>query len=115
MITRAVLGMFLAATPAYAQGDGFVYDDHGRRDPFGPLVTSGGEVVISDADLTAADMNLQGLVADSQGNNLAIINGKIIKAGDHVGLYKVDTVTVDHVELLKEQERVILKLKKGGS
>ena len=115
-MTGIVLGMlFLAVAAAYAQGDDFVYDDHGRRDPFGPLVTSVGEVVVSDTDLTAADMNVQGLVVDPQGNNLAIINGKIVKAGDHVGPYKVDAVAVDHVELLKEQEHITLRLKKGGT
>ena len=116
MIARTVLGIFLAtALPAYAQDGAFVYDDHGKRDPFGPLVTNSGAVVVSDTDLTVADINLEGLVSDPQGNNVAIINGKIVKAGDYVGPYKVETVAVDYVGLLKEQQRITLRLKKGGT
>ncbi|MBI4309972.1 MAG: hypothetical protein HY591_06540 [Candidatus Omnitrophica bacterium] len=116
MTARIAFGIFLMmAIPAQAQEDVFVYDDHGKRDPFGPLVTNSGAVVVADSDLTVTDLSLEGLVADAQGNNLAVINGKIVKAGDQIGPYRVDTIAVDHVELLKEQERITLKLKKGGT
>ncbi len=92
----------------------FVYDDHGKRDPFAPLVNPNGAVVVYDTDLSLADLNLEGIVADTGGNNIAIINGKIVKVSDKVGPYVVVSIAVDHVKLSKEEEYFTLKLKKGG-
>ncbi len=99
--------------PALAQ-DGFVYDDHGKRDPFVPLVSSTGMVVTYDENLSLNDLTLEGIVADPSGNNLAIVNGKIVKAHDQVGPYEVEAIANDHVEFLKGAEQFVLKLKKGG-
>jgi len=91
-----------------------VYDDHGKRDPFVPLVSSSGMVVTYDEDLSVNDLVLEGIVADASGNNAAIVNGKVVKAHDQIGPYVVDAIAVDHVEFLKGTERFILKLKRGG-
>lgn len=109
-----ILVLLLSFTSsAYAQ-DGFVYDDHGKRDPFVPLVSATGMVVTYDEDLTVNDLVLEGIVADASGNNAAIVNGKVVKVHDQIGPYTVDVIAVDHVEFLKGTERFILKLKKGG-
>jgi hypothetical protein len=90
-----------------------VYDDHGKRDPFVPLVSSTGMVVTYDEDLSVNDLVLEGIVSDASGNNAAIVNGKVVKAQDHIGPYLVDVVAADHVEFLKGTQRSILKLKKS--
>ena len=105
--------IFLSANLLYAQ-DNFVYDDHGKRDPFVPLVSSAGMVVTYDEDLTVNDLVLEGIMADASGNNLAIVNGKVVKLHDQIGPYVVDSIAVDHVEFLKGTERFSLKLKKAG-
>jgi len=97
----------------YAQG-AFVYDDHGKRDPFVPLVSSAGMVVTYDEDLAVNDLVLEGIVTGASGDNVAIVNGKVVKPHDQVGPYIVDTIAVDHVEFLKGLEKFVLKLKKGG-
>jgi hypothetical protein len=99
--------------PVYAQ-EAFVYDDHGKRDPFVPLVSSAGMVVTYDEDLSVNDLVLEGIVADATGNNAAIVNGKVVKVHDEIGPYVVDVIAIDHVEFLKGTQRFILKLKKGG-
>lgn len=104
--------LLIFVNSVYAQGD-FVYNDHGKRDPFVPLVTSAGMVVTYDEDLSVNDLNLEGIVADASGNNAAIVNGKVVKAHDQIGPYIVDSIAVDHVEFLKGSERFMLKLKKG--
>src|SRR5271167_3695056 len=98
----------------YAQ-DPFVYDEHGKRDPFVPLVSSAGMVVTYDEDLSVNDLVLEGIVADASGNNAAIVNGKVVKVHDQVGPYIVDTIAMDHVEFLKGTEKFVLKLKKAES
>ena len=95
----------------YAQ-ESFVYDDHGKRDPFLPLVSSAGIVVTYDEDMSVNDLILEGVLADASGNNAAIINGKIVKTHDQIGPYEVDLIAADHVEFLKGTERCILRLKK---
>ncbi len=105
-----VLLLFFANS-VYAQGV-FVYDDHGKRDPFMPLVSSDGLVVSYDEDLSVNDLVLEGIVADASGNNAAIVNGKIVKINDRIGPYVVDSIAVDHVEFLKAGERFVLKIKK---
>ncbi len=99
---------------APADSGAFVYDDHGRRDPFVPQVSAAGAVITYEADLTAGDMVLEGIVADAQGNNVAVINGKIVKQGDMIGLFAVAAVRLDNVELVKDGEQFTVKLKKGG-
>ena len=100
---------------AWAEQENFVYDDHGKRDPFKPLVSSAGTVLAYDADMTAADMHLEGVLSDAQGNNLAIINGKVVKIADPIGPWRVEAVGADHVDLAKDGQKVVLKLKKGGT
>ena len=97
-----------------ADAPAFVYNDHDKRDPFLPQVSAAGAVLTYETDLTANDMVLEGIVADAQGNNVAVINGKVIKKGDAIGLYTVAAVGVQDVELTKGEEHFTVKLKKGN-
>ena len=110
MLTFVLL--LFSANLVYAK-ESFVYDDHGKRDPFVPLVSSAGIVVTYDEDMAVNDLVLEGIVADTTGNDsVAIVNGRVVKAHDQIGPYIVDRVAVDHVEFLKGNERFILRLKK---
>src|SRR5580698_7603988 len=98
-----VLILFFANS-VYAQ-ESFVYDDHGKRDPFVPLVSSSGLVITYDEDLSVSDLALEGMVADPSVENVAIIDGKILKVNDHIGPYVIDAIALDHVEFLKGTEK----------
>jgi hypothetical protein len=106
--------ILLSANWVYAQ-EAFVYDDHGKRDPFVPLVSIAGMVVTYDEDLSVNDLVLEGIVSDASGNNAAIVNGKAVKIHDQIGPYVVDVIAADHVEFLKGAERFILKIKRSVS
>lgn len=96
-----------------AQGEKpFVYDDHGRRDPFWSLVTSGGAVVNYGSDIMISDMILEGIIAGVDGKNIAIINGAVVGEEDKIGLFTIKAIEQDKVVLVKEGEDFILKLKK---
>ncbi|MDE2027118.1 MAG: hypothetical protein KGK03_00785 [Candidatus Omnitrophica bacterium] len=111
---RLILGLILlSVNSVYAYAD-FVYDDHGKRDPFVPLVSSAGMIVTYDEDLAVNDLVLEGIVTDPSGDNMAIVNGKIVKANDTIGPYHVEKIAFDHVEFLKGTEKFILKIKNGG-
>src|ERR1700733_1043077 len=105
--------VLISTNTVYAQ-PAFVYDDHGKRDPFVPLVSSAGMVVTYDEDLAVNDLVLEGIVTDPSGDNAAIVNGKVVKAHDKVGPYTVNAITIDQVEFMKGNDRFVLKLKRGG-
>ena len=104
-----VLILFFANS-VYAQ-EAFVYDDHGKRDPFVPLVSSAGMVVTYDEDLSVNDLVLEGIVADASGNNAAIVNGKVVKVHDQIGPYVVDVIA-GSCGIFKRDRRFIIKIEK---
>ena len=107
---------FFTLTIAYAQENKpFIYQDNGKKDPLGPLVSSNGVLISYDTEITSADITLEGVVTDAQGNNLAILNGKIVKRGDKVLSYEVGDISVNDVDLIKGQEHLRIKIKKGAS
>jgi hypothetical protein len=93
----------------------FVYNEHDKRDPFNPLVSSSGAIISYDNEFTAAEVSLEGIVLDAKGNNLAIINGKVVKVTDRIGSYTVESIANDHVNLVNGEEHVTVKLKKGAT
>lgn len=116
MIGKIVLAVFLIATlPVYAQDKAYVYDDHGKNDPFRPILSETGEVIKYDTQITIDDMKLEGILGDPKGNNVAIINGKIVKPSDKAGPFTVEAVGLEQVDLSKDGEHFMLKLKKGGT
>ncbi len=108
----SLLSLLLFANSVYAQ-ETFVYNDHSKRDPFAPLVSSTGIVITYDESLSVNDLVVEGVVSDASGNNLAIVNGKIVKSQDQIGPYTVGTIFDDHVEFLKGSQKFVLKVKKG--
>lgn len=119
-LTLAAFGfvcMFLAVgVNIYAEEPAvpFNYQEHGKRDPFMPLVTPTGAMVTYETDLSVGDLVLQGIVADASGRNAAIINGKIVTGGDTIGSYTVQSVGLDEVIVTQGDQQSVLKLKKGG-
>lgn len=89
----------------------FVYDDHGKRDPLWPLVTAAGAVMNYETDFLITDLSLEGVVVDSGEGDLAIINGRIVKASDSIGQFIVLQIEPDKVILLKDQQKFELRLK----
>ena len=111
---RSRILVFILMTGAVASADTapFVYNDHGKPDPFWPLVNSSGALMHYDDDLSSADLLLEGIVTGQEGKNFAIVNGKVVKANDKIGSYIIEKIENDKVILIKGEERVILNLKK---
>lgn len=95
-----------------AQGTTFTYNDHGRRDPFWPLISPSGAILIYDANVTFSDMILEGIIYDPQGEKLAIINTKVVKAEDNVGGFFVVKIEPNYVVLSKDGQEFTLRSKK---
>src|SRR3989338_7069031 len=101
-----ILGFLGMVVVSYAQDKGapFIYDDHAKRDPFWPLVNSSGVIMNYYKDLFTTDMNLEGIIVDNSGNNVAIINGVIVTIGQPISQYVVSEIHSDHVTLKKGEE-----------
>ena len=90
----------------------FTYQDHGKRDPFWPLVSSTGNVNNYDTDLSVTDMVLEGIMFSANGEAAAIANGKVVKKGEHIGELTVESIGKNLVVFFKGEEKFELKLKK---
>ena len=112
MLFSFAVGFIWAGGFSGAQDSGFVYNDNGRRDPFWPLISPSGAVLVYGESVEFSDMTLEGIVYDPNGERLAIVNSKIVKASDYVGGFLVVSVQEDSVTFQKDGKEFILKLKK---
>ena len=118
-----IIGIFLprpvmaagAPQPVAVTEEVFLYNDGNKRDPFVPLVTAGGAIVMTENSYTVSEMILEGIItsggSDGQGG-LAIINGTVVEQGKPFGLYTVEKIEVDKVTLQKDGQISVLRLKK---
>ena len=107
-----ILLFFSSTLWAEEKASDFVYDDHGKRDPFWNLVTPAGVVMNYDSDVQISDLTLAGIISGKDGENLAIINNTIVKPQDKIGSFVVDKIERDKVFLINGQQSVVLKIKK---
>ena len=87
---------------SYAEEGTFIYDSHGMRDPFVPLlgIATKKRTIESLEDIASIeDVNLQGLAYDSAGKRTAIINGEMIREGETVGHLTIKKILEDEVIL----------------
>lgn len=99
-IVRTILFLLLFSTVAYAES-AYVYDSHGKRDPFVPLVGVKAAAVSSLEDIMSIeDVNLQGVAAGARGKMFVIINGEMLKEGETVGRLTVKKISKSGVKLV---------------
>jgi hypothetical protein len=116
MLTASGVGAAETAVVAPAMtAESFVYDGHDQRDPFTPLVTAGGAIVMIETSYTVAEMVLEGVItsggSDGPGG-IAIINGTVVEQGKMFGAYTVDKVEAGQVTLQKDGQVSVLRIKK---
>ena len=108
-----LLNLFLVVlTSRLGAQDNFIYEDHGKRDPFLQLINMAGAVSNYETDFVIADLVLEGIVQGSGTQNFAIINGKIVKPQDVIGQFTVMKVEPKSVTLTKNNQTFELYLKK---
>lgn len=93
--------------------EGFVYEDHGKRDPLWPLVSPTGNVLdYEKKEFQFTDLKLEGIIFGPDGRNLGIINGRIIKEKDQIGPFIVISIGKDSVVLGRDQQEFQVRLEK---
>jgi len=86
--------------------DDFVYDSHGRKDPFSlPILNTG-----NTADMEAiAGVKLEGIIWDAD-NPIAVINGKVVVVGNEISGAKVLEINENEVIFDANGQNVKIKL-----
>lgn len=103
-----------AAVPVVDEEQLWTYDAKGRCDPFVPLVREG-HVVPCETGTQAEDgksstPKLGGILWDSGGHSIALINGGEAQVGDAVNGYEITDITRDEVVLTRDDERMVLRI-----
>lgn len=112
-IVFAVFILLFTSGMVHAQEDEpFQYDDHSRRDPFWTLVTPGGVILNYETDFLITDLALEGIMAGEDGQNFAIINGRVLETNDTIGQFTVEEIGDNRIVLKKGKQKFELKLKK---
>jgi len=107
-----ILVLYLAGVSTASEEKSFVYDDHGHRDPMWALVSPNGVIFNYETDFLVTDLSLEGIMAGADGENVAIINGHILKIKDAIGQFVVERINDDSIVLKKGKQKFELKLKK---
>ena len=92
---------------AFCQDKKYPFSDN-DREPFSPLISKGGIILIPQK-IEFAGMALKGIIY-SEGKPLAIINEEVLKEGDKIGEYTVLKINKKSVTRKKNNEAFILKL-----
>lgn len=80
-----------------------------KRDPFIPLVTKTGKILIAKDETAVSNLILKGIIY-SQDKSLAIINDDVFSEGDQIGGYIILEIEEKKVILIKDEEEVVLEL-----
>lgn len=89
------------------------YDKAKKRNPFIPIVTTDGQLINIQEEDEKAEINLEGIIYDKDGQSMAIINGQILRKNDNIGDGKIVEIRKDGVVYIKNGEVFKLDLKKG--
>jgi len=79
-----------------------------QRDPFSPLITEGGQLLIKKT-IGPAGFVLKGIIY-SEGGSVAIIGDEVFKENDIINNYKIMKISKKKVLLEKGTDVIILKL-----
>ena len=107
-----IIGLCLLIIPVLAEAAPYVYEDHGNRDPFWPLVSDNGSIISYETDFAISDLVLEGIMAGAEGSHVAMINGRIVTKGDQLGNFFIEDVQPESVIVIKDNLKFELKLEK---
>lgn len=77
-------------------GEKILYNAHGRRDPFTPLVTQAAKTAAGLAGVETIDeVTIEGIVYDPKAGSVVVINGSVLREGEESGSVKVLRIRPD--------------------
>lgn len=93
--------------------EAYVYDPHGRRDPFVPLLGVSARTAGSLEDIMGIeDVSFQGVAVDSAGRKVVVINGEMIVEGQTIGRLTIKKILNEEVILIIDENEYTLNIYK---
>ncbi|MBN1493922.1 MAG: general secretion pathway protein GspB [Candidatus Omnitrophica bacterium] len=68
------------------------YDEGGHRDPFRPLIGKDIELTQVTYLKSVDDLMIEGILVDPDKGSVAIINGQVLREGNFIGGFRIDTI-----------------------
>lgn len=106
-----IYGLLLCCRAPVVLADKYTYTSQERRDPFVPLITPEGYLLNLEPE-DDSKIRLEGIIYDSKGDSMAIINGALIKVGESVGDVVVAKIESDSVTVIKDNENIELEFRR---
>lgn len=106
-----ILLFFLFLLTLQAQEEGYVYKYQGKRDPFVPLISSSGYLLNFEPE-NKSSFILEGILYDSNGDSIAIINGELVRVGESIGNAVITRIEPNKITLIKDNEKVEIELRR---
>ncbi|MFC1806847.1 hypothetical protein ACFL0T_00565 [Candidatus Omnitrophota bacterium] len=107
-----VISFLLGLSPIYVLAQDFIYKSKGARDPFVPLASKDGKLVVTHGAIsTVNDIFLEGIIYDPKGDSVAIVNDLIVKENDTIGTITIKKIESESVIFLYKDEEYVFKLK----
>jgi hypothetical protein len=80
------------------------YDDRGRRDPFLPLI--GNDIAVTQVAYLKSvdDLIIEGILMDPKKGSVVIVNGQVLKEGNYIGGFRIDSITANKVIFSREDK-----------
>jgi len=110
-VCTGIILIFLAHAPLFSYQEVASYNPAGKRDPFIPMVTPEGRLLIIENKDTTKVLNLEGIIYDKDDLSYAIVNGEIVKVGDTSGEYTVLKIEKNKVIFIKDGQLTEIELK----
>jgi type II secretory pathway component PulC len=102
-----MLSHCLASFFSVALAADFRYDSHEKRDPF---FSSRDARPMNEQAAKRLDIHLEGIVFDSEGEPVAIVNDEIYHEGDHLAQYVITRIREDGVYFESEDEEFMVPI-----
>ena len=110
----ALIIAVVVVAPYLSSGSAFGYDPGGKRDPFVPLIGQEKKIRPSGLEEMVAleDLILEGIAISPSGKNIAILNGRMVKEKDKIGVIQIKKISKKIVELSIDGKDYSLSLQK---
>lgn len=94
---------------------GLAYESKGKRDPFVSLIGGVKSAVTGLENIASIDdLRLEGIAMGPSGNNMAILNGEMVKENDVYGLLEIKKITKNSITVSIEGVKYTLNLIEPG-
>jgi len=87
------------------------YNAGERRDPMTPLIGPDGLLAFDKSSANPLDINIEGIMVDSGGDSVVIINGEVYKTGDTINDANIVQILNDRILLVQEDEEKTIWLR----